>query len=480
MKMRQMEKNKILFLIGCIFLFLSLNLVFFLFLSVESLRYTFVLNVLLSIFFYFILFGRTFHPILIFIGTLTLFQGGLIISSIFDNSIDLSYVSLMGADFFLKEDTVRLTILLICSSYWFAIIGAYIGSEGKIKNLKEAKEFDNNFLKQIFLIIFFIALPFYIYKQLIYFNYFTQYGYIGFYQSTKYLEEAGFIVRSISFLVPIAFLGFFFLERNKKIILLISFIFFIISLPVLISGFRGWFFTFWLTVFLFYKQKFNNKISFKYLFMLIIIFSTIGLFISYTRENPSLTSVFNLQYIFNILINRNPILEFLKQQGVSFWVTAMAVEFEYEFSSKIFKYLLWEPIAGIYPHIPTAFAHDLTQKINYNAYLMGYGTGSSYLAEAYLLGGFLAVFLASLLIGYVLGKLNSFFHYVNIYKKILIFTVFQYIFFIPRDLLLMPIAQAIKTGVYLIMLFFIIVFIKQVATSNKRKRIKNENCFDFK
>jgi hypothetical protein len=39
----------------------------------------------------------------------------------------------MGANIYLKEDTVRLTILLISLSYWFALIGAYLGSIGKIK-----------------------------------------------------------------------------------------------------------------------------------------------------------------------------------------------------------------------------------------------------------------------------------------------------------------------------------------------------------
>ena len=464
------KKNKILFFISFIFFIIALNLIFDFILPIEDLKYMFLLNVLLSVLYYIIIFGKLWHPIFLFIGTLTLFQGGLIISSIFDNDIDLSYVFLMGANIYLKEDTVRLTILLISLSYWFALIGAYLGNIGKIKikNLKKVKSYDYNFLKQLFLAILFVAIPFYVYKQFIYFSYFLQYGYLAFYQSTEFLEETGFLVRSFSFLVPIAFLGYFFLEKNKKLILLICLIYFIISIPTLFSGFRGQFFTFWLSIFLFYKHKFNNKLSFKALFILIVVISITGLLISFMRENVSSNSEF--------ILNKNPILEFFKQQGVSFYVTAMAIEFKHEFAPNILKYLMWEPISAIFStalSVPgRAIATDLMIKINYNGYLMGYGTGSSYLAEAYLLGGPTAVCLTSFFIGYILSKLYKNFEYVNIYIKILIFTVIQYVFFLPRDLLLMPLAQAIKVGVYLLLLFFIIGFIKQTILFNKKLGVK--------
>ena len=464
------KKNKTLFFISFIFFIIALNLIFDYILPIEYLKYTFLLNVLFSVFYYFIMFGKSWHPIFLFIGTMTLFQGGLIISSIFDNDIDLSYVFLMSANIYLKEDTVRLTILSISLSYWFALIGAYLGSIGKIKikNLKKVKSYDYNFLKQLFLAIFFVAVPFYIYKQFIYFSYFLQYGYLAFYRSTEFLEETGFLVRSFSFLVPIAFLGYFFLEKNKKLILLICLVYFIISIPTLLSGFRGSFFTFWLTVFLFYKHKFNNKLSLKTLFILIVIISITGLLISFMRENVNLNTEF--------ILSRNPILEFFKQQGVSFYVTAMAIEFKHEFGPNILKYLMWEPISAIFStalSVPgRSFATDLMIKINYDGYLMGYGTGSSYIEEAYLLGGPTAVCLTSFFIGYFLSKLYKNFEYTNIYIKILIFTVIQYVFFLPRDLLLMPLAQAIKVSFYLLLLYFIIGFIKQTILYNKKLEVK--------
>jgi oligosaccharide repeat unit polymerase len=431
---------------------------------VEELKYLFLSNLVLVLIFYFILFGRYWHSVFLFIGTLTLFQGGLIISSIFDNTTDLSYVWLMGANFFLKEDTIRLSILLISLSYWLVLLGAYLGNSSKIQKVEGAEYSNYNFLKGLFLTIFLISLPFYAYKQFSYFNYFLQYGYLGFYQSTSYLEKVGFIVRAISFLSPVTFLAYFFLEKNKKFIFLISIVYFILSIPTLLSGFRGDFFTFWITVFLFYKYRFNNKLSFKGLFILIVIISIIGLSISYMREN--------LSYSLEFTLNRNPILEFFRQQGVSFYVTAMAIEFKDEFAKNILNYLMWEPISAIFPNALSmpkrAFATDLMIKINYKGYLMGYGTGSSYLAEAYLLGGLFAVCLISFFIGYILSKLFKHFNYANIYIKIVILTVIQYAIFLPRDLLLMPLSQAIKVSVYLLSLFLLASFIKEVILYIKR------------
>lgn len=468
------KKNNMMLHFSFIFLIISLNLIFVYILPVEELKYIFLSNVILSVIFYFILFGKYWHPVFIFIGTLTLFQGGLIISSIFDNTTDLSYVWLINANFFLKEDTIRLAILSISLSYWFVLLGAYLGNSNKIQKLERVEYSNCNFLKKLFLTIFLISLPFYVYKQFSYFNYFLQYGYLGFYQSTAYLEKVGFFVRTISFLSPVTFLVYFFLEKNKKFVFLVSMTYFILSIPTLLSGFRGVFFTFWITIFLFYKYRFNNKLSFKGLFVLFVVISIIGLSISYMREG--------LNYSLELILNKNPVLEFFHQQGVSFYVTAMAIEFKYEFAPNILNYLMWEPISAIFSNalsVPgRAFATDLMIKIDYEGYLMGYGPGSSYLAEAYLLGGPFVVCLISFFIGCILSKLFKYSNYTNIYVKVIIFTVIQYTIFLPRDLLLMPLSQAIKVSVYLLLLFLFVSFIIQAILH--KKGLEHENNFNIK
>lgn len=468
------KKNSPMFHFSFIFTIVLLNLIFVYILPVKELKYIFLSNVILSVIFYFILFGRYWHPVFIFIGTLTLFQGGSIISSMFDNTADLSYVWLISANFFLKEDTMRLSILSISLSYWFVLLGTHLGNSNKKEKLEIVEYYNCNFLKKLFLTIFLLGLPFYVYKQFSYFNYFLQYGYLGFYRSTEYLEKVGFIVRAISFVVPMTYLAYFFLEKNKKFIFLVSMVYFIFNIPTLLSGFRGAFFSFWITIFLFYKYRFNNKLSFKGLFLLIVVISIIGLFVSYTREN--------LNYSLKLILNKNPILEFFHQQGASFYVTAMAIEFKDEFAPKIFNYLMWEPISAIFSNalsVPgRAFATDLMIKIDYKGYLMGYGPGSSYLAEAYLLGGPLVVCLISFCIGYILSKLFKYFNYANIYIKVIIFTVIQYTILLPRDLLLMPLSQAIKVSVYSLLLFLLVSFMRQIILY--KKGLEHENNFNIK
>lgn len=463
---RNLENIKILYF-SLVFLIISLNLVLIYIVSIEYIKYIFAVNFILSIIFFFKLFGLQLHPIFLFLGTLTLFQGGIILYSLFDE-IDISYVWLMGANFFASENTLRVSILSVVLSYWFIILGGYLGYNAnkyykKINYLDKKSFIESKIIKNIALLIFLITLPFYAYKTFTYFIFFLENGYLAFYQSTEFAERVGFIVRAITLFTPLSFLIYFFLEERKINILIISLLFFLITLPILLSGFRGLFLTFWLTVYLFYKKKYNNRLSLRGLFILLLIIPLTGLLVSYFRESRNIA--------LDTIFENNPILEFVNQQGVSFFVTTMAVEFKDEFKNNILYYLTWEPISAIFPtalNTPgRAFATDLMIKINYSGYLMGYGTGSSYLAESYLLGGVIAVSLISFLIGLILSKLYYYFDYVNVYKKVLIFTAIQYIIFLPRDLLLMPLSQVIKSGIYLLVLYFFINFIKQILKDIK-------------
>lgn len=472
--MRLFKLYNIYLILSFVFLFISLNMILIFFLPLDVIKYFFIVNLIATLICFFILFGKNWHPILIFIGTLTLFQGGIII---FGSLEDLSYVFLMGANFYLTDIVIRLTILSISLSYWFIILGGYFGLKTINKKYTNLKQNDTEY-KKIFLLIFFISLPFYIYKIYQYFAFFFQYGYMGFYVSSEYLEKAGFINRVISFFTPISFLLYFFSESSKRNIMIISFIFLFFTIPLLLSGFRGYFFTFWLSVFLFYKYKFNNRISFLSMYFIVVIISIIGLTVSFFRDNL----ILNLEIILKIILNENPIVSFFKQQGVSYYVTAMAIEFKNEFAPNVVKYLLFEPLCAIFPKLLNeqgrAFATDLMIKINYEGYLHGYGTGSAYLAEAFLIGGLPMVVVISFLLGFILSRVFHYFKQANVYKKVIIFTIIQYIICLPRDLLLIPLAQVIKVSIYLMIIFIFVSFIK--GLSIKKVEGKYEHLINIK
>ncbi len=160
----------------------------------------------------------------------------------------------------------------------------------------------------------------------------------------------------------------------------------------------------------------------------------------------------------------------------------MAIEFYDEFADRILNYLMWEPIGNIFPHLLSlpgrTFANDLTIKINYNAFSLGYGTGSSYLAEAYLLDGPFVVSLISLFLGFILSKLFIRFRYSNVFIKILIFTLIQFIIYLPRDLLLMPLSVTLKTEIYVLITYILFTVFKNILLIKKGE--SNENTFSIK
>lgn len=448
------QNNKFILNISLFPFFISLNIVLTYLLPIEYLKFLYLFNMIISVIIYFTLFGKRWHPVFIFIGTLSLFQGGLFIGNI-NTEFNPSYIPLMGANLYVSDETVRMSVLLLILSYWFVLLGGYLGNKSKVSHFYKSSLSNNNFYRIFFLILFFITLPFYAYKQLNYFNYFLNYGYLAFYKSSEFLENVAFLTRAISFFTPISFLGYFLLENKKKKIFLIASIFFTFNIFTLLSGFRGSFFTFWLVFLLFYYLKFNSKLSILKVFLIFTFIAIVSVLISLGRESAN----YNISKL-----DKNPLLEFIKQQGVSFYVTEMAVEFSDEFSPKIFDYLLWQPISAILStalSVPgRAFATDLMIKINYDGYLAGFGVGSAYIAEAYLLGGPPAVFFVSFFIGYLLSRLFNIFAYSNIYLKIVIFTAIQYMIYLPRDLLLMPLSQVIKVSIYLILIYFIAKFVR--------------------
>jgi hypothetical protein len=98
-------------------------------------------------------------------------------------------------------------------------------------------------------------------------------------------------------------------------------------------------------------------------------------------------------------------LEFIALQGVSLNVTEVAVRFRDHFSPYWWSYLIGEikdafianDAANYYRG--RAFGFDMSVFLNRITFSWGYGTGGSYLAEAYVTAGLAGVVLFSLLIG---------------------------------------------------------------------------------
>ncbi len=211
-----MKINKNYVIISLFFLQISFNILLSIFLNVSYLKYVYLISSTITIllFLYYIRFY--WHPTFIFLATLTLFQGGLIIASIFDITIDLSYVTLMGANVYLSEKSVRLTFLSILLSYNFVILGTIFSKKYKILTNIKVKINENKDYKKIFLFIFFCSLPLYAFKNFSYFNFYLRHGYMGFYRTTEFLENVGFVPRLLSYFFPVSFIALLNIAKNKR------------------------------------------------------------------------------------------------------------------------------------------------------------------------------------------------------------------------------------------------------------------------
>jgi hypothetical protein len=105
-------------------------------------------------------------------------------------------------------------------------------------------------------------------------------------------------------------------------------------------------------------------------------------------------------------------LQFVAEQGMSLHVTEVAVAEQQHFAPHIFSYLGSELLNAFVAadqdhYVPgKRFADDVSVYLNPMAYRLGFGSGSTYLAEAYVLGGLGGVILISLMLGILLQGLH--------------------------------------------------------------------------
>lgn len=392
------------------------------------------------------------HAIFIFFAMLFIFQGGLFISYLFSGNFDdISYVELQGSNTHLSfSSLVEATNLIYISC--FVVFTTVVYSKkpvnqiiGEIKNPKQFSLY--------FLCLFILLLPFDIYKRVSYLSYIMSHGgYIAIYTNNgEHLESVGSIVRGISLISTLCFYFFFLSSNNKKLVLWITLlIFFPLSLIDLAIGLRGKFFVFWVVFILFYKFKFGGKFSIKNLVISSLLISFVSVMIAFYREER------------DVVID-NPLGLFFKSQGVSFHVTALISDLKYYFEDNALNYVFY-PVLTPFFHSSkfpngTLLANDLSIYLNSAAYDNGYATGSTYLAELYLAGGYLGIIIGSFILGKTLNYIKI---TKNIFLNTVIFVLALNLVYLPRASFLSPIAELTKALPLLITLYLSWLIFKKV------------------
>jgi len=139
------------------------------------------------------------------------------------------------------------------------------------------------------------------------------------------------------------------------------------------------------------------------------------------------------------------LMGFFLQQGVTAGVNLIVLENFQLFLPNAGTYFLHQFAAPFYsqPEVKQGWflANDISMMFMPAAYAVGFGTGSSYLAELLLLGGWAAVCIGSFAIGWLLSILQRFYQGVT---GALTFWVVCGIVYYPRTMLQEPIHNLMR------------------------------------
>jgi hypothetical protein len=284
-----------------------------------------------------------------------------------------------------------------------------------------------------------------LYKNIYYFTYLmSEGGYLAIYQGREHVEAVGFLPRLASVFFIAAFTLYFFSERDQKALRRWFIVFALAFATELLVGLRGKFLTTLLTFVLFYKIRFGGTFSARQIAALVACIVALSTVVAGMREQktsePGQASV---------------LAAFINQQGVSAGVFESILQFPTPFYGKGTGYLLKQSLAPFIPQSearPGEFlADDLSEFLMPEAYALGFGTGSSYLAELYLLGGGIAIGVASLAIGCVLTILSS---KASGFAGAVSFWMTAGFIYYPRTMLQEPVHNLIRYGLPMLALAF--------------------------
>jgi oligosaccharide repeat unit polymerase len=315
-------------------------------------------------------------------------------------------------------------VMVVLVSFLFVHVGSLLSNE------KAPQVPDTSRDARIYRVMFFCLLPLLLYKNIYYFNYIMENGgYLAIYQGSEHLDGVGFLPRLGALLCLATFTLYFFHETDRKKSKNALIFFLIVFSSELLVGLRGKFFVTALIFFLFYKLRFGGKFSLRGLVTLLLVIISIAITVEITREQKS-----------ESIVAGSLLTGFLAQQGVSSGVSMIVLDNASYFSQNPWSYFIHQFAAPFYsqPEVPQGWfvANDISMMVMPEAYSLGFGTGSSYIAELLMLGGWAGICIGSLAIGWVLTKAKRYTHGV---PAALMFWVVCGVVYYPRTMLQDPI-----------------------------------------
>ncbi len=339
------------------------------------------------------------HPCFFFLCVLTLFQAGRLIAYCAGGVTDLFRVTLMTSyQFDISRDAAASVLLSIALS----ALCVYAPCRWNYRSFSAPRSGSYGRLLPYLYFLLWLSIPVQLYKNYRYYEYAKEHGgYLVFFIDHGGLASSiPLVVRAISLISLPALVGIFVLERRKKFLRTAAACYFLVTAPVLLTGSRGAIFSLILSLWYLTKMKSGQRARLYALGILAAGLVLSGALIgSFRNENGSSPAF------------AGP-AQFIADQGMSLNVTEVAVAYRRNFSPHIASYLASELqsafVAGDQTNYVAGkrFSDDVAMFLNPGTYRLGFGSGSAYVAEAYLVGGLWGVALISALLGALLHGMH--------------------------------------------------------------------------
>ena len=387
------------------------------------------------------------HPCFFFLCALTVFQAGRLLAYCAEycagDSSDIFQINLMTSTPFDVPPQVEGTVLLALA---LSAICIYAPCRWRYDQLTLTHSAPHaRFLPYLYL-LFCGSLPIQLFKNYRYYEYAQSHGgYLVFF--TDHGGMAASIplpVRAISLLSLPALAGIFVLEDRKKRLATAAVAYFAMTAPVLLTGSRGAIFSLILSLWYVSKVKSKRPARLSSLGLLVVGLGLTGSWIGALRGDTRPAG------------EGSAPAQFLAQQGSSLNVTEIAVAYRSHFSPHIFSYLKSELQSAFVTSDQThyvagsRFADDVAMFLSPAAYQSGLGSGSAYLAEAFVFGELWGVVLVSTALGVGLHQMHV--HSRNPSGLFLVAMIFPDVLWMTRGGLLDWASSCLRIGVSVILL----------------------------
>jgi oligosaccharide repeat unit polymerase len=382
------------------------------------------------------------HPCFLFLCTLSFFQGSGLLAELLGAENDALRVQVMTPNaFYVSQDEAGLVLLLLALS----AICVYAPCRWNYRPIPPpSDEAVRRYLPYLYL-LFFASLPIQLFKNYRYYEYVQEHGgYTFIYVNHAALAASvPFLVRVIPLLTFPVFVAIFVFERRKKPLFVVTALYFLTASLILLLGSRVATFSLILVLWYVARIKSTKKIRTWKLVALGLMLLMAGDEVSRLREN------------LEVSVNFDP-LQVLAAQGTSLQVTEVMVKYRDLFSPHVPSYMLTEvknafvaTDASNY-YRGRSISYDISLFLNPSLFAWGFGTGSSCVGEAYVIGGLLGVVIILTLMGFGLRVIHRFSR--NALSLVVVALVLPEVLMMPRNGLLDWISVLMRSAISFLLL----------------------------